>query len=94
MMARSLDALDRANVEILALSSSSYRQSFCFLVRNEEIEKAIEAIQAALSLEFAHGYVNDIEVDRNVGLLAVVGEGMRALRGSRAGSSPLFLAKR
>ncbi len=80
LMARSLDALDRVNVEILALSSSSYRQSFCFLVRNDEIEKSVEAIQVALSLEFAHGYVN-IAVDRNVGLLAVVGEGMRGTQG-------------
>ncbi len=81
LMARSLDALDRVNVEILALSSSSYQQSFCFLVRNDEIEKSVEAIQVALSLEFAHGYVNDIAVDRNVGLLAVVGEGMRGTQG-------------
>jgi aspartate kinase len=81
LMARSLDALDRVDVEILAMSSSSYRQSFCFLVRNDEIEKSVEAIQVALSLEFAHGYVNDIAVDRNVGLLAVVGEGMRGTQG-------------
>lgn len=81
LMARALDALDRVNVEILALSSSSYRQSFCFLVRNDEIEKACDAIKIALSLEFAHGYVNDVAVDRNVGLLAVVGEGMRGAQG-------------
>jgi aspartate kinase len=81
LMGRSLDALDRVNVEILALSSSSYRQSFCFLVRNDEIEKACDAIKVALSLEFAHGYVNDVTVDRNVGLLAVVGEGMRGAQG-------------
>lgn len=81
LMARSLDALDRVNVEILAMSSSSYRQSFCFLVRNDEIEKSVEAIKVALSLEFAHGYVNDVGVDRNVGLLAVVGEGMRGTQG-------------
>jgi bifunctional aspartokinase / homoserine dehydrogenase 1 len=81
LMARSLDALDRVNVEILALSSSSYRQSFCFLVRSEEVEKSVEAIEGALSLEFAHGYVNEIAVDRNVGLLAVVGEGMRGAQG-------------
>src|SRR3984957_15450070 len=47
IMARSLDALDRANVEVLAISSSSYRQSFCFLVRNEELETATQAIEAA-----------------------------------------------
>jgi aspartokinase/homoserine dehydrogenase 1 len=81
IMARALDALDRVNVEILALSSSSYRQSFCFLVRNEELERASEAIEAALALELTHGYVDGIEVDRNVGLLAVVGEGMRGASG-------------
>jgi bifunctional aspartokinase / homoserine dehydrogenase 1 len=81
IMARSLDALDRANVEVLAISSSSYRQSFCFLVRHEELETATQAIEAALALELTHGYVRGIEVDRNVGLLAVVGEGMRGFSG-------------
>ena len=81
IMARSLDALNRANVEVLAISGSSYRQSFCFLVRNEELEKATQAIESALALELAHGYVGGIQVDREVGLLAVVGEGMRGFSG-------------
>src|SRR5579863_4311594 len=81
IMARSLDALDRANVEVLAISSSSYRQSFCLLVRDGELEAATQAIEAALALELAHGYVRGIEVDREVGLLAVVGEGMRGFSG-------------
>lgn len=81
IMARAFDALDRANIEVLALSSSSYRQSFCFLVRRDELEKATEAIEAALALELAHGYVNGIDVDTEVGLLAVVGEGMRGFSG-------------
>jgi aspartokinase/homoserine dehydrogenase 1 len=81
IMARAFDALDRANIEVLALSSSSYRQSFCFLVRRDELEKATEAIEAALALELAHGYVNGIDVDSDVGLLAVVGEGMRGFSG-------------
>ena len=93
IMARSLDALDRANVEILAISSSSYRQSFCFLVRSEELEKATEAIEAALALELAHGYVKGIEVDRDVGFLAVVGEGMRGFQGWPGGFSPRSRAR-
>ena len=40
-----------------------------------------QAIEAALALELAHGYVRGIEVDRDVGLLAVVGEGMRGFSG-------------
>ncbi len=81
VMARVLDALDGANVEVLAFSSSSYRQSFCFLVRMEELDTVTQAVEAALALELAHGYVRPIEVDRNVGLLAVVGEGMRGFSG-------------
>jgi len=81
VMARALEAVDRANVEILAISSSSYRQSFCFLVRKEELEKTTEAIESALAIEMAHGYVAPIDIDVNVGLLAVVGEGMRGFSG-------------
>jgi aspartate kinase len=54
LMARTLDALALANVEILVFTSSSYRQTFCFLIRKQ---------------------------DENVGLLAVVGEGMRGTPG-------------
>ncbi len=81
VMGRALDALGRANVEVLALSSSSYRQAFCFLVREGELAAAMEALEAALLLELEHGYVKPLEVDEDVGLLAVVGEGMRGTPG-------------
>ena len=81
VMARALDALDRANVEVLVLSSSSYRQNFCFLVRAEELEKSRHALESALALELAHDYVHPIQVDEKVGLLAVVGEGMQGKPG-------------
>jgi aspartate kinase len=81
VMARALDAISRANTEVLALSSSSYRQSFCFLVRSEELERTMQALEAALALELAHGYLRPIQVDERVGLLAVVGEGMQGKPG-------------
>jgi aspartate kinase len=81
VMARSLDALARADIEILALSSSSFRQSFCVLVRAEELQAALDGLQAALSLELTHGYLHPLEVDEDVGLLAIVGEGMRGSTG-------------
>jgi aspartate kinase len=82
IMARSLDAIARANVEVLVFTSSSYRQNFCFLVRAEELERTIQATEGALALELAHGYVKPIQVDRNVGLLAAVGEGMQGKAGT------------
>ncbi len=76
LMGRVLEALGRLNTEVLAFTSSSYRQSFCFLIRKDEVDGAVQALKAELSLELAHEYVHPIEVDDNVGLLAVVGEGM------------------
>lgn len=81
LMARALGALARCNAEVLALTSSSYRQSFCFLIRQDELEMVREHLEEDLSLELAHGYVKPIEEDLNVGLLAVVGEGMRGTPG-------------
>jgi aspartate kinase len=81
VMARALDAIARVDVEVMVLSSSSYRQNFCFLVRAEELERTLRALESALALELAHGYVKPIQVDNNVGLLAVVGEGMQGKPG-------------
>src|SRR5579871_735259 len=81
VMARALDAIARPNIEVLALSGSSYRQSFCFLVRAEELDTTLQGLESALALELAHGYVKPIQVDNQVGLLAVVGEGMRVKTG-------------
>jgi len=81
VMARALDAVARANVEVLLVSSSSYRQNFCFLVRHEELARSVDAIESALALELAHQYLKPIAVDREVGLLAAVGEGMQGQAG-------------
>jgi aspartate kinase len=81
VMARALDAIARANVEVLVVSSSSYRQNFCVLVREDELERCLQALEAALALELAHHYVHPIQVDRTVGLLAAVGEGMQGKPG-------------
>jgi aspartokinase/homoserine dehydrogenase 1 len=81
LMARALEALADANAEVLALSSSSYRQSFCFLVRKEELAAVMKSLESDLALELTHGYLKPIAVDDNVGLLALVGEGMRGTPG-------------
>lgn len=81
VMARAIDALAATNAEVLALSSSSYRQNFCFLIRQSELPAVTERLEEAFSLELAHGYMHPIDVDLDVGLLAIVGEGMKGLAG-------------
>jgi aspartokinase len=77
LLGRAMESVAQANVEVLTFVSSSYQQNFCFLVRKDELPQAIGSLEAALSLEFAHGYVAPPAVDENVGLLTVVGEGMK-----------------
>ena len=81
LLARAMEALARANAEILAITSSSYRQSFCFLVRQDELRLVLDHLEEGLSLELAHGYSKPIQVDEDVALIAVVGEGMRGTQG-------------
>ena len=81
VMARALDAIARVNVEVLVVSSSSYRQNFCVLVREDELERCVQALESVLALELAHNYVKPIQVDCGVGLLAAVGEGMQGKPG-------------
>lgn len=81
MMARALQAAARAKVDVLLLSRSSFRQNFCMLVHAREVEAVLECLREELALEIAHGYLHPIGVDRSVGLLAAVGEGMRGTPG-------------
>jgi aspartate kinase len=81
VMARALEAAARANVEVLLLTRSSFRQNFCMLVRTQEVEALLDSLRDELALELAHGYVHPIGVDHSVGLLAAVGEGMRGTPG-------------
>lgn len=81
VMSRCIDALARVNAEVLAVTASSYQSSFCFLIRKDELAASMVAIESTFSLELAHKYLKPIEVDENVGLLAVVGEGMQGAKG-------------
>jgi len=77
VMARGIDALAAADAEVLALTSSSYRQNFCFLIRQSELPGVIERLEEEFSLELAHGYLHPIDANLDVGLIAIVGEGMK-----------------
>ena len=44
-------------------------------------DAALEHMEETFALELTHGYVKPIQVDSNVGLIAVVGEGMRGTPG-------------
>lgn len=77
VIGRAMEALAQADVEVLTFLSSSHQQNFCFLIRKDELPAVLTALESSLSLEFTHGYVKPPEINENVGLLSVVGEGMK-----------------
>lgn len=81
LMAEALEVLEAKGIELLCITSSSYRQSFCFLVRQADLKSALDGLEQVFALELEHGYVKPIQVDTNVSLMAVVGEGMRGTPG-------------
>lgn len=81
LMARALAVAARAQVEVLLMTRSSFRQNFCMLVRSGDVEPVVEGLREELAIELAHGYMLPIAVDHSVGLLAAVGEGMRGTPG-------------
>jgi bifunctional aspartokinase / homoserine dehydrogenase 1 len=81
LMAEAMHALDAADVELLSVTSSSYRQNFCFVIKQSELDRALKHLESEFAIELAHGYVKAPQVDTNVGLLTVVGEGMRGTSG-------------
>jgi aspartate kinase len=81
VMSEAIEALSRSGVEVLLITSSSYTQSFCFLLRQSELDRARDYLEEALELEIEHGYLKPMKIDTEVGLVAVVGEGMRGTSG-------------
>ena len=47
----------------------------------DELRLVLDHLEEGLSLELAHGYAKPIQVDEDVALIAVVGEGMRGAQG-------------
>jgi bifunctional aspartokinase / homoserine dehydrogenase 1 len=45
------------------------------------LPRTLRALESSLALELAHGYVQPVQVDSTVGLLAAVGEGMQGKPG-------------
>jgi aspartokinase len=72
---RASDAIACVNVEPLLRFTSPLRQHGSFLVRSDELERVVQALESALASDFERGCLQPIQVDHDVALLAVVGKG-------------------
>ena len=74
---RTFLATARAGASILMISQSSSEQSFCFTVIDTRAEAVKRVVEEELAAEIARQDVDSVDVMPNIGIVTVVGAGMR-----------------
>jgi aspartokinase/homoserine dehydrogenase 1 len=81
---RTFAALHREGVSVSLISQASSEHSICFTVPADSAERARASLKEAFSEEIARREIDDVEVERDLATLAVVGLGMHGTPGVAA----------
>lgn len=79
--ARTFAAAARAKANVLLISQSSSEIDICFIVSSNDAKKTVEMLRETLADENEHEQVEQISVDSDIAIVAVVGEMMRGTPG-------------
>lgn len=74
---RIFNALAEEKIKSLLLTQGSSGLSICIAVAPQDGDKAKKAIETELRLEIIDGRINEITAEKNLSIIAVVGENMR-----------------
>lgn len=81
VVSRVFSTLAQNNVNVVMISQSSSQANISMLIRNNDLERALKA----LKVEFRNGdLIKDISTIPKVAVVAIVGEGMRGMKGIAA----------
>jgi aspartokinase/homoserine dehydrogenase 1 len=81
---RLFGALREEGISVVLISQGSSEHSICCAVPRVECERAVAVVRAAFARELADGQIHSVEVDVDLAILAVVGDGMAGLPGVAA----------
>jgi aspartokinase/homoserine dehydrogenase 1 len=84
LIGRAFNALAVDEIDVLMLSQASREESFCFAVHQRDAESVLRRLRETFHLEFTHGYIRPPRVQEGMGVLALVGSGMRGQVGVAA----------
>jgi bifunctional aspartokinase / homoserine dehydrogenase 1 len=71
----------RAEVNVYMISQASSEQNITFLVRAADSDRVMAALEAEFDVELARGRIDRIDGRGPVGILAIIGEGMKGTPG-------------
>ncbi|MDP4984991.1 bifunctional aspartate kinase/homoserine dehydrogenase I [Pseudoalteromonas tunicata] len=84
MAARVFTALAQDNVSIVLITQSSCEFSISFCVHEADLNLALDALEVAFELESQAGLIEPVQVKRELAIVTLVGDNMKAHRGLAA----------
>ena len=81
---RLFGALREEAISVILISQGSSEHSICCAVPLDQAERAVRAVRRAFERELAEAQIQAIEVDADLAILAVVGDGMAGTPGVSA----------
>ncbi len=78
---RLFGALARREISVVLISQASSEHSICFAVEPASVESARIGVEAEFELERRDGFVNDLVIEKDFSVIAVVGEAMSQIPG-------------
>ena len=79
--ARLFTALSVNNISVILISQASSEHSICFTIDPRNSERAREVLEREFEAEMAIGDIDSISIEKNVSIVAIVGEGMKKSTG-------------
>jgi bifunctional aspartokinase / homoserine dehydrogenase 1 len=81
---RLFGALREAGISVILISQGSSEHSICCAIPEEQAERAVAAVLRAFEHELQEGQIQSVDVDPDLAILAVVGDGMAGTPGIAA----------
>ncbi len=78
---RLFGALTREGVSVILISQASSEHSICLAVAPDVVELAARGIEQEFAAERRAGFIDDVVIERDLSIVAVVGAGMRERAG-------------
>jgi aspartokinase/homoserine dehydrogenase 1 len=78
---RIFSTLASARINIIMISQASSEHSICFIVRDEQAAAATRALERELDRELERKQIERVQVERDLEIVAVIGENMRGRPG-------------
>ncbi len=80
--AKLFSILAESSISVILISQASSEHSICFAIDPKSSEKVNEILEKGFKLEIQNGDIENITIQNNLSIIAVVGEGMKSSSGT------------